>query len=893
MWNDSRSSAQRKAGEQEHYLWPFDFEPYDIQKDLMYELYETLDHGQVGIFESPTGSGKSLSIISSALHWLKVNRGKVLDADMDRNDLSRKTAQDEKNKSTGGELDWITAFADQKREEARSDAEEKQRQRRERVEQRRGEKLRPARKRARQSKLGQSMKQDSGSTSDSEFVLEDLGEEDADAAANDWRARAYESDDEVYGQSSNAHEDEDLSTDEPRKIFFCSRTHSQLSQFMNEIRRTPFGASIPSVALGSRKQLCTNDTVRGLGSNSRINEKCLDLIDQARKSDDNGGEKKGAKSRRGGARDGRNGVVVTRAPARSACPLFDKNSISRLSDEILYEARDIESIADIAKDEQACGYYASRVSVRDAEFVALPYSMLLHRKTRESLGIRLKGNIVICDEAHNVIEAINEVHSVTLSLAELTQAHADLLAYRDRYRTRLNPSNKVSVNQLLIVIAGLQNFLEQKAKQKCSSVMTCGKVVSEADVEHINIFPLLDFLERSRLAQKLRGFAEKYIAQKEKVGEVVLSNMKERKRVHAKEPGAPLSGRKPRAAASLRPVQAFLEGLVNTEKDGKVLIVGDGPRTMMKFLMLHPGTHFREIVDEAHAVILAGGTMKPTADVETQLFGHLPRSQIRLFSCGHVIPKENMLCLCMGTGPTRTPLELTFANRTQHVVMDEIVRSLVNMCTIIPYGVVVFLPSYSYAEQLFARWKSQKQWERLEAKKTVICDTRDAHQAERLLDNYAAAARTRRGALLFSVVGGKLSEGINFKDELARCVVMVGLPFPNAQDPELKAKMEFLDRGMATMALSGQPKLTSKDFYENLCMKAVNQCIGRAIRHRDDYAAVVLMDSRYARPNIVAKLPRWIVGDDKLESVPHFGAFVQRMRKFLATKIPPEQSTKT
>lgn len=68
----------------------FPFEPYGIQKEFMEELYNVLEQGKIGIFESPTGTvrffstisleacdiyisllqGKSLSLICGSLKWL-------------------------------------------------------------------------------------------------------------------------------------------------------------------------------------------------------------------------------------------------------------------------------------------------------------------------------------------------------------------------------------------------------------------------------------------------------------------------------------------------------------------------------------------------------------------------------------------------------------------------------------------------------------------------------------------------------------------------------------------------------------------------------------------------------------------------------------------------------
>lgn len=122
------------------------------------------------------------------------------------------------------------------------------------------------------------------------------------------------------------------------------------------------------------------------------------------------------------------------------------------------------------------------------------------------------------------------------------------------------------------------------------------------------------------------------------------------------------------------------------------------------------------------------------------------------------------------------------------------------------------------------------------------------NQYQETIENNFESNSPYKGALLSCVVGGKMSEGINFGDGLGRCVVMVGLPFSNPFDPFLVEKMEYIK----------SKGISSQSFYEELCMKAVNQSIGRVIRHSRDYATIVLLDCRYQQDHIIQKLPHWI-----------------------------------
>ena len=84
------------------------------------------------------------------------------------------------------------------------------------------------------------------------------------------------------------------------------------------------------------------------------------------------------------------------------------------------------------------------------------------------------------------------------------------------------------------------------------------------------------------------------------------------------------------------------------------------------------------------------------------------------------------------------------------------------------------------------------------------------------------------GALLFAVIGAKLSEGLNFTDDLARAVIIIGLPFANLASTELRERMQYVNRLEQTRGVKREPgvKDAATELYENMCMNAVNQSIG-------------------------------------------------------------------
>lgn len=84
----------------------------------------------------------------------------------------------------------------------------------------------------------------------------------------------------------------------------------------------------------------------------------------------------------------------------------------------------------------------------------------------EILGIKLKNNIVIIDEAHNLLEAIAQMYSSEITYMQLYYAQHQLKSYKNKFSKKFSSSNLLCINQLLFVVTKLFKHLGNTAKFK-------------------------------------------------------------------------------------------------------------------------------------------------------------------------------------------------------------------------------------------------------------------------------------------------------------------------------------------------------------------------------------------------------------------------------------------
>lgn len=202
--------------------------------------------------------------------------------------------------------------------------------------------------------------------------------------------------------------------------------------------------AVKHVPLSSRQRLCINPLVARLKSLSAINDRCSEL---------------------------------QQSKTKDKCQFIPRaenlGETHRFRDNVLATLPDIEDLYKLGKSFQVCPYYASRTAIPGAEVITLPYPLLLQKSARDALGIKLDGNIVIIDEAHNIMDAIANVYASEISLRDLVRARLLLEVYVKKFGKKLKGENRVMVGQVARVVDGLRAWMENALSLKVPMIPLC------------------------------------------------------------------------------------------------------------------------------------------------------------------------------------------------------------------------------------------------------------------------------------------------------------------------------------------------------------------------------------------------------------------------------------
>jgi fanconi anemia group J protein len=312
------------------------------------------------------------------------------------------------------------------------------------------------------------------------------------------------------------------------------------------------------------------------------------------------------------------------------------------------------------------------------------------------------------------------------------------------------------------------------------------------------------------------------------------------------------------------------------------------------FWCMNPAVVFNPMVKEARSVILSSGTLSPIETFASELSTKFDQKLEAL----HIIDQEKQVwAASFSYGPSASiELKGTYGEMEKLQFQDDITLSILEVCLIVPYGILCFVPSYGFLDKLMRRMKATGIYDKVNSKKEIFIEPRagKAKDFEVLIKKYYSKIATfkqnpphyshqRTGCIFFAVFRGKVSEGLDFVDENARAVISIGIPYPSIRDEKIILKREYNDK----RSIAQDPDsrlLNGSQWYEKQAFRAINQALGRCIRHKDDWGAIILLESRFHQSRNLDQLSRWIRPITKKLKDYHVG--MKELKSFIDSKYP-------
>ncbi|KAJ0173181.1 hypothetical protein K1T71_011357 [Dendrolimus kikuchii] len=792
--------------------------PYGSQIALMSKVITAIKKGQNCLLESPTGSGKTLALLCSALAWHKFERNRITQI------------QSEEYFSNHPELMKIDGVAEY---------------------------------------IGTPQKKNIDISPEKLFSKVNFGERsiyDKPASRSDSSPYGLKRQNPLHNSSGSSQDtpkkgevkihkkarfdggDSKISTPEslctPEKminveqaetpqsvrvptIYYGARTHKQLQQVIKEFGRTVYCQDVAMTVLSSRDNSCLREFDRQMwGTREEMCKNCIKKLSD--KSEE------------------------------TRCKYYDNRKV--MNHRRLPPAFDIEDLMRVGEELKACPFYAARAMAQTAHIIFCPYNYLIEPAIRSSLQIDLQDNIVIIDEAHNIEDICRDSATFSITQAQIQTALKELrVASQYRYS---NSGGEDMLGKIENLIKTLDNWNYWFNNQKPLLTIQAG-----TDYEIMHPWKVEDFVE----TLKNHNLGEQQFSAFQNTAEEFSRRLRE-------EPKS-LYGVTQSTGTLLETISVALGYLfrMNSQylNDFKPVLI-EKEDLSLRLICMNPAIVF-EGLKSAKCIILASGTLTPLISLHSELATEFPLK----VSPNHVIPKDRVWIGTLSTCKDGTQLQCKSADSKNVYIQDAIGEAILHVCDVTPHGVLAFLPSYSLVDLLIKRWQQTGVWKKMQGIKHVFKEDRNGKTHHEIMECYYKDVATDKGALLFAVYRGKVSEGMDFKDHQARAVITVGVPYPNMGDIAVRAKIDYNNRYATERNL-----LRGSEWLKVQAYRALNQAVGRCVRHRGDWGAVLLIDARFTSDVYTEHLSKWLkdmLGNNHftfeklLNSSNNLEAFMKRM----------------
>lgn len=487
---------------------------------------------------------------------------------------------------------------------------------------------------------------------------------------------------------------------------------------------------------------------------------------------------------------------------KNACEYFNENVFSEdISNLIFTTIPTAEEFLSYGIKHNICPYEALKYNASRADIVISTYSYFLNPEVAERFlarwGVARENLIIILDEAHNLPDIARSASSFNITLNMINLAEKESHEFGDLELVKRIKSTDFCEMLRNALLDMRRDFLNERDEAK----------IRFSDLsEYIAISNKMSPDTFWYLSSLFTDFGETILDAREKDGKIPRS--------HVYSLGSRLLNWK----------------LMEDEKYVAILSFKDTVK--IEAFCLEPTTILEPLMKSK--TIHMSGTLEPF-EVYANITGF---KNIRSMAIRNVFPTYNRRIFYDDSVTTKYDELDSGEVRRIHDLIQNLVLGLKRKT-------MVFFTSYNVMQSITNR----------RFKFDYLCETRDMKQDALM----AMIQRFRNDKEpLFAVMGGRISEGMNFPGDQLELVIMVGLPYPKP-DARQKSLYAYYEHEY------GNGWLYAVTFPTAI---KIRQTLGRLIRSGDDIGASIILDRRasYFRKYI----PDMMLTRDPLKDVQEF-----------------------